>query len=343
MNKYQVLFNAERSVKKFDAIDYKYTFNLKTGFFARWGKDLDDDPLYSPYGPEIFDCEITTSCTGACKFCYKANTPNGKNMSFETFKIIFDKLPPTLTQIAFGADANAKSNPDLWKMMWYCLQNNIIPNITVADIDDETAEKLLTYCGAVAVSRYADKNKCYDSVQKLTDLGMEQINIHQLVCEETYDQILETFKDIHIDYRLSKLNAIVLLSLKTKGRAEHGYTQLSQEKFTSLVQYALENNISIGFDSCGADKFFNSIKDTDHQKKFEKFIEPCESTLFSMYCDVEGKFYPCSFSEQTEGWKEGIDLTKINDFMSEVWYNNKVIDFRNHLLKGGRKCPIYQI
>ena len=44
---------------------------------------------------------------------------------------------------------------------------------------------------------------------------------------------------------------IVLLSLKPKGRAINRFHKLPQEKFNELVNFALENNIGIGFDSCG--------------------------------------------------------------------------------------------
>ena len=86
--------------------NYNYNFDKQTGFFARWGKTKEEDPKYSPVGPEILDLEISEICHGIngtpCKFCYKSNTGTGKNMSFETFKTIFCKMPKTLTQIAFG-------------------------------------------------------------------------------------------------------------------------------------------------------------------------------------------------------------------------------------------------
>ena len=233
-----------KDTKIFRSSDYNYNFNKKTGFFARWGKTKEDDPLYGP-SPEIADIEITTKCMGVggklCPFCYKSNTPNGKNMSFDTFKKMIDKFPtypqklimiivdsqygfgyspeaiiktkegpkkvkdikkgdildiykkelahnpqivtairtkkkdvPFLTQVAFGADSRAESNPDLWKMMDYCREKGIIPNITVAEITDETADKLVSKCGAVAVSRYDDKNICYDAVQKLNKAILRQ-------------------------------------------------------------------------------------------------------------------------------------------------------------------------
>ena len=61
--------------------DYNYLFNLKTGYFLRWGATEADDPEMSP-APEILDIEITTICGNGCPFCSPAgtmvNTPNGK-------------------------------------------------------------------------------------------------------------------------------------------------------------------------------------------------------------------------------------------------------------------------
>lgn len=327
--------------------NYNYVFDKENGFFARWGKTPDDDPQFSPYGPEIADIEVTTQCRGIngklCKFCYKANTPVGCNMSFETFKKIFDVLPKTLTQIAFGVDSEAKSNPDLWKMMEYSRQKGVIPNTTVANIDDETAKLLCTYCGAVAVSRYDDKNICYDSVKRLTDLGMKQVNIHIMISEETFEQAKETLRDRITDERLKDLNAIVFLSLKKKGRAQQNFNTLSKEKFKQLIDFAFENNISIGFDSCGANKVLEVTKERPNYAQIEQCAEPCESTCFSVYCNAEGIFYPCSFCEEEGEWKEGIDLTKVSDFMSDVWMSEKVMEFRRKLIEKKRNCPVFDV
>ena len=102
----------------FRSKSYNFNFDRKTGFFRRWGNTLDDDPSYSPVGPEIADIEISTSCNGVgkvCDFCYKKNNPNGTYMTLETFKVLFSKLPPTITQIAFGI-GDIDSNPDMWKI-----------------------------------------------------------------------------------------------------------------------------------------------------------------------------------------------------------------------------------
>ena len=328
--------------------NYNYNFNKNTGLFARWGKTLNDDPDFIPFGVEIADIEITTSCAGPdsltgkpnpCPFCYKSNTPNGSNMSFETFKNLFDKLPPTLTQIAFGADATLKANPDIWKIFNYCRENGVIPNITVANLDDITAERLSKLAGAVAVSRYSNKDWCYDTIKRLVDNGMTQVNIHMMVSEESYERCLETIFDYHTDPRLKGMNAIVFLGLKQAGRGKK-FHPLSFDKFKRMIDVALDNDVRIGFDSCSAGKFLNAVKDRPNYKTLEQHSEKCESSLMSSYFNYEGKYFPCSFAEDKF---EGIDVIQSNDFLKDVWNNPKTLEFREKLLKNCRDCPLYNI
>ena len=297
--------------------EISYIFNKDTGFSATWGVTKEDDPDWCPYGPLIADIEITTQCKGPggklCKFCYKANNPNGINMTFDHFAEIFTRLPDTLQQIAFGVDAQCESNPDTFAIMRLCRDHGVIPNVTVADITDETADKLSTICGAVAVSRYDDKSFCYDSVERLTNRGMDQVNIHCMVSEETYDVALETLEDIKNDPRLQKLNAIVFLSLKKKGRGT-GFNRLDDDKFKNLVTICLESNINFGFDSCSAVKFLKSVEDHPLYEKLKIVSEPCESSRFSAYINAEGEYFPCSFIED-----------------QEFHYGAKVIDYKNFL------------
>jgi hypothetical protein len=344
----------KNGIKVFRSENYNYNFRLSDGFFQRWGKTLDDDPNWSPFSPEIADIEITTSCKGPklsngknklCGFCYKSNTPNGKYMSFETFKTILDKFPHIenngkrifyLTQIAFGVDAECKSNPDVWKIFEHCRENGIIPNLTIASIDDDVASNIAKYCGACAVSRYSDKDVCYSTIDLLTNKhGMSQVNIHQLVATETLDDIWETLKDIKTDARLKKLNAIVFLSLKQKGRGT-GYTPISQEEYAKIIQYCFDNNIAFGSDSCGAGKLLKSLNDEQY-KQVLPVVEPCEASSFSFYCDVDGKYFPCSFMANEEGnWKDGIDMLKVNDFISDVWKNPKTVAFQKSVQECNR-------
>ena len=339
--------------------EYNYDFDKKTGYFARWGKTMQDDPQFSPAGFEIWDCEATTICSGMtskvpqghyspCKFCYKANNLKGKNLSFTDFKTMIDKLSNrVLTQIAFGADSKAESNPDLFKMMQYCREVGVIPNITVSDVSDETIKKLCNVCGAVAVSRYEDKQVCYDIVRKLSEGGLSQVNIHSLLSLQTYDWCMETVKDI-ADGKVPGLNAIVFLSLKKKGRAKNNFDSVSYEQFKSLFLWCMENKISMGFDSCSASRFMKLVTEEDSiekeiKKKYIQSCEPCESGLFSFYTNVDGDYFPCSFTEKENEWKNGLSLLNCNDFYEDIWYHPKNENWRQRLIQSGckdncRKC-----
>jgi hypothetical protein len=350
MSEYKVqYFKSKKSqlIKTFRSEGYNYNFNVNTGYFVRWGKTKEDDAEYSPYGGEIADIEISTKCNGLngklCSMCYKSNTPNGENMNLETFKKLFHKLNlDVLTQIAFGSGSTGEENPDTWEIMKYCRSNGIVPNITIANISDETADKLAQYCGAVAVSRYEDKNFCYDSIKKLTDRGLKQTNIHICLHKDSIEQVMETLSDYLTDERLKKLNAIVLLSLKQKGRGKK-LDVVNQEEFNKIVEFSLANRIPIGFDSCTAKKFLNSVKNHKNFKQFETLVEPCESTIFSQYFSVDAKFFPCSFCEDEGAWKDGLNVIDCNDFIKDIWFNERVIKFRDTLLKNCRKCFMFNI
>jgi len=144
---------------------YNYVFSKRDGTFYRWGKEEKDDPDVCPFGPEILDIEISVNgCPNNCAHCYKNNTNDPPiNMSFETFKAIFDKMPKTLTQIAFGI-TGVQTNPDFLKMLEYTRSKGVIPNFTLSGIDltEDFAKECVKYVGAIAVSAYSsNKNICY--------------------------------------------------------------------------------------------------------------------------------------------------------------------------------------
>ena len=318
--------------------------------------------MYSPFGPEIADIEISTVCSGVdgvgvCKFCYKSNTPKGENMTLETFKKVFANLPKTVTQIAFGIgnlpNHNHGGNPDMWAIFDYCNANGVKPNVTVngQGVDDATADRLVSTCGGVAVSVY-DKDISYNAIKKLTDRGLTNCNIHFMICEQTYEKAKEVIRDIKSDPRLEKLHALVLLSLKPHGRGKNTYyTKLSQERFTELVDYVWEQQAPIGFDSCSAAKFDRAIINHPNREALMQMVEPCESTKFSIYINTDGNFYPCSFMEgeiveDGGDWTKGLSVADTTDFMKDIWNHPETLKFREKCIgctSHGISCPHYDI
>jgi len=336
-----------KNFKLLASSDINSIFDKRTGFFARWGVTKQDDPEFNPYGNEILDIEVSTICHQACPFCYKSNTAKGENMTFDTFKTILDKMPPTLTQIAIGI-GSVDSNPDLFKMMRYSRNNSIIPNITINGyrMTSDLYDKLADVCGAVAVSNY-DKDVCYDAVKELTDRGLKQVNIHQLLAEETYDQCMTILDDRNTDARLANLNAVVFLWLKPKGKRNEFRQLGSMDKFKTLINKAFNTGGKFGFDSCSASNFLKSVGGDPNFEQYKVMAESCESTCFSYYINTLGIGFPCSFSENTPDYR-GVDVVGCEDFIRDVWNAEETKKFRNRVIankdcNGCRMCPVYKL
>jgi hypothetical protein len=317
-----------------------------------WGKTPEEDFAFSPMGPFLADVEVTTRCgglpgRGPCSFCYKSNLPEGRNMPLALFKAVLDLFPPTLTQVALGADATCEANPDIWDMMDYCRGKGIIPNITVAALSEEIAARLAERVGACAVSHYGDFALLADSICRLRrhsarpGAALRQIVIHQLLAEENLVEAHHLLERFH-DLPRGAVYAVVFLSLKQRGRGK-SLTPLSREAFTGIVQAALDREVPMGFDSCSAPKVVRAYKALGRPAPLA-LIAACESTCESLYCNVEGRFYPCSFSEDGPG----IPMAGVLDFYRDVWFHRNTVAFRHDVLgrldeNGIRRCPVYEI
>lgn len=322
---------------------YNWVFDTETGFFARWGEAFADNPTHSPIGPEILDIEVSTICHGPgkpCPWCYKSNGPRGRNMSFKTFKQIFDRIgTKNLTQIAFGI-GDIDSNPELYEMFAYCRGNGVIPNVTINGwrMTDHHFNMLARLCGAVAVSHYDDEC-CFEAVHELTSRGMEQVNIHKLFSKETTNSchnLLTNASKTRDHPLLGKLNAIVFLLLKPKGDRNQLTSVDELHQVKALFNHARGAEVQFGMDSCSAP---NLLKATEDENLFSiESVEPCESTLFSLYINVDGDAFPCSFTEGQLGWEKGIPILEQDSFLGGVWFDKKLTAWRKKILASSQEC-----
>lgn len=321
---------------------YNYDFNRKNGFFARWGFTKEHDSQFSPFGPEIADIEVSTKCTGGCSWCYKDNAKDGKNMSLDTFESVFNPMVPIVTQVALGI-GDLDAHPDLDYIMRWCIMQGVVPNLTMTGLgaSDERIKAVASLAGAVAVSVYPHTRKtAYETIRMLKAYGLKQVNIHLLYHAENVDFVKEVLDDLPG----LRPNAVVLLGLKPKGRGSD-MIPLGYDGFCEMVDYAVKIQAPLGFDSCSACKFGKWLETSDVEPKTKELmrmmIEPCESSLFSIYVDVEGKAWPCSFAEGVVGI-EPVDMLEALSF-EDVWYSQQFNEFRARLLANGRQCPLYEI
>lgn len=325
---------------------YNAMFNKVTGFHARWGESEEDNPEMAPC-PEILDIEIATACDGIegapCHFCYKTNKRAGEQMSIETFKVLFDKLPKTVTQIAFGI-GNLYGHDGMWEIFEYTRANGVVPNVTINgwQLTDRIADRLANVMGAVAVSRYEPKDTCYSAVLKLTSRGMKQVNIHQLVSEQTYSGCMDLLHDMQVDSRLVDLNAAVFLMLKPKGRGKVLGQLKDRVRYKALVEFALERNLRIGFDSCSVPSFLSVTEGHPNYAMLKQSTDRCESGLFSLYIDVKGRAWPCSFGQDRSDL-EPINVLEVESFERDVWLGPELTRWRKRLTGNCRSCPLFDI
>jgi MoaA/NifB/PqqE/SkfB family radical SAM enzyme len=271
-------------------------------------------------------------------------------MDFAFFTKLIKKINSNnqLTQVAFGLGATGEENPELWNMCTALREQNVIPNGTVVNVTEETAKKIAAYFGACAVSNHFltaenGNNLCYDNVKRLTDEGMKQVNIHYVIARESLENAFQVLRDIKTDERLSGLNALVFLSLKSKGRALNNFHRLDTDKFIDLIRTALSMNISIGFDSCTFPIFSAAIEKLPNRKELLMMAEGCESFgRFSLYINVDGRCFPCSFCENETGWENGFDLLA-TDFIPDVWNGSEFEEGRKILLENSGACPVFEI
>jgi hypothetical protein len=376
MNKGIVSESKDGRFKIFRSTRYNYNFDKLSGEFARWGQTKEEDPTWSPFGPEIMDIEISEgeSCPMTCAFCYKGNkkgdASKSLHMSLATFKQLFATFPKTVTQIAFGI-TSVGAHPELFDIFQYSRDNGVIPNVTINGADpltDEQVQKLITVCGAMAIS--VNKQN-FDSglnlIDKLTSNGGKQINIHYVISKQSIEFAYTLAEAIKNDPRLAKMNAIVFLGLKPKERGQ-AFDVLEIDEYVKLVNYCLTNDIRFGFDSCSAARFDKAVslltpqyrkqRRNERRKKYLKSkertrralrkqqrlllqcSERCESGLFSAYLDCAGKYWHCSFGENLNV-AYGIDVTKVTNFAKEVWCSEPMNQWRKTLLGLDRECPLY--
>lgn len=323
--------------------DYNWTFATDTGTFVRWGATELQNSDRSPLGPEVLDVEVSTQCHGIneklCPHCYTNNTENGKNMSLETFQALFDLVSSNLTVMHFNI-GDTDANFDLGKMMKYALSSDVTAGITITGQrhNDLVLYDLAAYAGYVDVS-FIDKELCYNTIAKLSSMGIKKINMRLLLSNETFSSCSTALSGIHIDHRLDGLNAVKIDLLRPVNRAS-SYHQPTEQQFKGLLNMISVKRIPFAVSPCLGGKLqemmFSNYSDL---KNIALESEPCEAGLFKGFININGSYFPCPFAEPAG--VQGISVLDKDDFVSEVWNGQENREWQEQLLTIKRTCPLF--
>jgi len=317
--------------------DYNYIFSKEDGSFMRWGKTKEDNPMYGPFGPELLDISITSKCSpGTCKYCYQNAKKDGQDLSLNELGKLLRSLPPTVNQIALGG-GEPTMHEDFPEVLRLICSYGIVPNYTTNgyNLTDKIVEATAKYCGAVATSYHGDWDVTLESVNRFTEAGMDQTNIHYILSEDTIDDAMWLLKRPQNAFK--NVNAVVFLLYKPQGRAPYSGILRNKEKIKTFMDNVKScKSFKIGFDSCSVPMLYEFMQDEKDVEMLALLAEPCESSLFSYYIDVDGRAYPCSFCK---GHVEPVDTKKEDfDFMRDAWYHHVTTEFRRKAMNSTYAC-----
>jgi hypothetical protein len=333
--------------------DYNYFFSKINGFTCRFGKELSDDPVYCPLGPEIADIEIGAGACPKingknCAFCYKSNGGSvSYNMKLDEFKKLVDFMPKNLSQIAFGI-TGVYSNPDFFDIMSYAKSIGISPNYTTngVDLDEAAIDKTLDLCGRIAVSCYEGaKEICYNTLKQVGERAKTlnkkfPCNIHIVLSKDTYGHVMDVLNDAK-EGKIENLGAVVILRIKPVGRAKNLDCNIPAEMYDEIVRFCIDNNIKFGFDSCGAkqvEKVLHNIGRDD----LINCVEACEAGKLSSYFSYKGLYSSCSFCENLDNIPHNLDPFKYATF-TKFWNSDDIKILRFPKNCKCESCPYYNL
>ena len=323
--------------------DYEIFFNTQSGFELLRGRDGKPDP-FSLELPSLIDVGIMGHCKNKCPFCYQGNEYE-PHMSLENFKRIIDETKHHVNQIALGGRGDPNLHPNFREIVEYARANGVVPNYTTSGFgltDDQI--KASQMCGAVAVSNYKTQ-ETYDALNRLIDAGIKT-NIHFLLTKNTFFDAIKILHNYNpwasivpriIPFDLNKINAIVFLLFKQKGRGSQldWLPNSDQLRVFSKALADIDNKglkTKIGMDSCLIN---HVIKYVTLPPSIAMAIDTCEGARMSMYITPSMEATPCSFSDKAQR------ISLKNKTIKEIWENGESFkQFRKVLMKTKNNCPV---
>lgn len=318
-----------------DIGDYHFLADPQTGLTMRWGKTLEENPIWAPV-PELADISISNHCSKGCSYCYRRSTRNNEFMSLDQYCLVLDSINHpqygNVFQVAIGG-GEPLEHPEFLEIIDATIQRKIVPNFTTNGIFliDEICSALRGKVGAVALSVNKIKELQREKVQMLCKYKI-RTNIHYVLSAQNISEAIDIVSGKYTK-DLEGINAIIFLTYKPAGRATKEYVLEPSEElhhFIQLVCAYTRKDLKIGFDAC----FIPNLLHANF--KYHELVDMCEAGFFSVYIDHNMNVSPCSFSM-------GKDAYNLNEYdFYDIW-NNKFETYRNaqqnHCVQ--TNCPIH--
>ncbi|NLI35283.1 MAG: radical SAM protein [Bacteroidales bacterium] len=317
--------------------NYHFVADYKTGVTIRWGKSLNDNPIFAPV-PELADISISNHCTKGCSFCYRDSRNNNEFMSVEDYCNVLDYMNHekygNVFQVALGG-GEPLEHPDFLAIIDETIRRDIVPNFTTngIHIDHDICKRIKGKVGAVAISVTSIHDIPVDKVKLLNLYGI-RVNLHYLLSSKTINEAINILRGDNTEL-FDDINAIIFLTYKPAGRASRKFVIKSGstlDTFIREVESRESQKPKIGFDACFVPLL---MRNTNIPRSL---VDTCEGGFFSVYVDHKSNVSPCSFSA-------GRDSYSLHEYdFYDIWLN-KFEQYRetckNHCRV--KKCSAYDM
>ena len=334
-SEYEVKYDADGKYKLFSSADYNSVFSFVDGTLMRWGSTVDEDPVWSPFGPEIVEIEISTVCHRGCGFCYKENNARGHNMAYSTFESIIHMLPPTVNQVTLAV-GDIDANPELSRMLSLLRERRISCTITINGerMTPDLYDLLAEYCSAISISLY-DRSTAYTAITEFVKRGVKQLSLQVILAEEH----LELIRDIIFDMLKGDLQlySLMFVVLKPLGRMKDLHPIKDYDALVPLLDYALARGLRIGMDACSRNFQMDFLSSSVFFEHWKRQSFSCEAGSFSLYLNVDGVAFPCSLLA-AQGLT-GIQRDLKN--FAPIWNHKELVELRTILTAPDMKGCFY--
>jgi len=317
--------------------------DLNTNSFVRCGNTISEVPSAGEL--EYIDMELTSIYTENYEHQYKTSADINREvyMTFKFFRKIIDGLPKSLNHINFLVDPKCETNPDIWKILYYCKRIGITTSMVVDNVNFNTAKKISKYCKSISVNLHENKNICYNTIERFTDNGIPT-NLNILVSKETHHLIAGSFYDYENDNRLKNLKSIYFIGLKQNANWRF-YNEIKLVDFKRIVEYLKKKEIPFGYDNSltpyFTDKFENKLR-----YYHDIYNNQCESFTFYAFIDVIGWIFPCKYYIPDPQNMIGFNIFEVNDF-EKMWGEQYISKIRKRFITKNKKniriCPLFKI
>ncbi len=279
--------------------------------------------------PETVHLSITGRCNLNCPFCYGKSKTDDLSTT-EIFNLIDELSSMGVFQLAIGG-GEPFLRADIFKIVDYCQQKNIVANITSNGIliTDDVAQKIRNKVGQVNISyNEAVAAKRFKSALRILLKHNITTGVNLLVTKDILFDLAKIIKEL-LKYKIAKI--VILRPKPCSNKKWYKENKLKKKELLELKIILDKYSKRINVD-CSLTCLMHNIPEQELRKNA---VYGCVAGM--RFCTIKnnGDVFPCSFFN-TQNFLAG--NIRISNFKT-IWHGSEIFEkFRKMNNKIGGHC-----